>query len=54
MRKAFELGWANACLFSNSKPARIAVDDIVFRRSVDIGSLLFLSSDVSLIQPSIK
>lgn len=46
MRQAFELAWANACIFSKSRPRLIAVDDIVFKRPVEIGSLLYLSSQV--------
>ncbi|XP_074070350.1 acyl-coenzyme A thioesterase 9, mitochondrial [Macrotis lagotis] len=46
MRKAFELGWATACNFSGSRPFLVAVDDIMFQSPVEIGSLLFLSSQV--------
>ncbi|XP_068921727.1 acyl-coenzyme A thioesterase 9, mitochondrial-like isoform X2 [Petaurus breviceps papuanus] len=46
MRKAFELGWATACNFAGSRPFLIAVDDIMFQRPVEIGSLLFFSSQV--------
>ncbi|XP_048449338.1 acyl-coenzyme A thioesterase 9, mitochondrial-like [Rhincodon typus] len=46
MRKAFELAWANACLYGNSRPHAIAVDDILFQKPVEIGSLLYLSSQV--------
>uniref|UniRef100_A0A914VRK3 HotDog ACOT-type domain-containing protein n=1 Tax=Plectus sambesii TaxID=2011161 RepID=A0A914VRK3_9BILA len=44
MRQAFELAWANCALFSKSRPLILAVDDIMFRKSVEVGSLLFLSS----------
>lgn len=46
MRQAFELAWTNSCLFSKTRPRLVAVDDIVFRRPVELGSLLFLSSQV--------
>ncbi|TSK98461.1 Acyl-coenzyme A thioesterase 9, mitochondrial [Bagarius yarrelli] len=46
MRKAYELGWANACVFAGCRPALVAVDDIMFRKPVEIGSLLLLSSQV--------
>ncbi|XP_036414577.1 acyl-coenzyme A thioesterase 9, mitochondrial-like isoform X3 [Colossoma macropomum] len=46
MRKAYELGWANACAFAGSRPILVAVDDILFQKPVEIGSLLLLSSQV--------
>ncbi|KAG2456817.1 ACOT9 thioesterase, partial [Polypterus senegalus] len=46
MRKAYELGWANACTYGGSRPYVVAVDDIMFQKPVEIGSLLFLSSQV--------
>ncbi|KAM4631653.1 acyl-coenzyme A thioesterase 9, mitochondrial-like [Discoglossus pictus] len=46
MRKAYELGWATACCFGGGRPYIVAVDDIMFQRPVEIGSLLFLSSQV--------
>ncbi|XP_058884062.1 acyl-coenzyme A thioesterase 9, mitochondrial-like isoform X1 [Acipenser ruthenus] len=46
MRKAYELGWANACTYGGSRPHLVAVDDIMFQKPVEIGSLLFLSSQV--------
>ncbi|XP_078415719.1 acyl-coenzyme A thioesterase 9, mitochondrial-like isoform X1 [Cetorhinus maximus] len=46
MRKAFELAWANACVYGGSRPYPIAVDDILFQKPVEIGSLLYLSSQV--------
>uniref|UniRef100_A0A672N6Q3 Acyl-coenzyme A thioesterase 9, mitochondrial-like n=1 Tax=Sinocyclocheilus grahami TaxID=75366 RepID=A0A672N6Q3_SINGR len=46
MRKAYELSWANACAFAGCRPTLVAVDDIVFRKPVEIGSLLLLSSQV--------
>ncbi|XP_025790279.1 acyl-coenzyme A thioesterase 9, mitochondrial [Puma concolor] len=46
MRKAYELGWATACNFGGSRPFVVAVDDIMFQKPVEVGSLLFLSSQV--------
>ena len=46
MRQAFELAWTNACLYSQTTPRIVVVDDISFRKPVIIGSLLFLSSQV--------
>lgn len=50
MRKAYELGWATACNFGGSQPFVVAVDDIMFQKPVEIGSLLFLSSQVCFTQ----
>uniref|UniRef100_A0A8D0EDF0 Acyl-CoA thioesterase 9 n=1 Tax=Salvator merianae TaxID=96440 RepID=A0A8D0EDF0_SALMN len=46
MRKAYELGWACAYSYANSRPYVVAVDDIMFQKPVEIGSLLLLSSRV--------
>ncbi|XP_071399260.1 acyl-CoA thioesterase 9, tandem duplicate 1 isoform X1 [Centroberyx affinis] len=46
MRKAYELGWANACSYGGCRPTLVAVDDIMFQKPVEIGSLLLLSSQV--------
>ncbi|XP_023700947.2 acyl-coenzyme A thioesterase 9, mitochondrial isoform X1 [Paramormyrops kingsleyae] len=46
MRKAYELGWANACYYGGCRPNLVAVDDILFQKPVEIGSLLLLSSQV--------
>ncbi|XP_066478526.1 acyl-coenzyme A thioesterase 9, mitochondrial isoform X2 [Tiliqua scincoides] len=46
MRKAYELGWASAYSYGNSRPYVVAVDDIMFQKPVEIGSLLLLSSQV--------
>uniref|UniRef100_A0A5F8H2H5 Acyl-CoA thioesterase 9 n=1 Tax=Monodelphis domestica TaxID=13616 RepID=A0A5F8H2H5_MONDO len=46
MRKAYELAWATAYQFCGSRAFLAAVDDIVFQSPVEIGSLLFLSSQV--------
>ncbi|XP_054437119.1 acyl-coenzyme A thioesterase 9, mitochondrial isoform X2 [Pteronotus mesoamericanus] len=52
MRKAYELGWATACNFGGSRPFVVAVDDIMFQKPVEVGSLLFLSSQVCFTQGS--
>jgi acyl-coenzyme A thioesterase 9 len=46
MRSAFETAVANAAVLSKCRPQVMAVDSIVFRKSVEIGSLLLLSSQV--------
>uniref|UniRef100_A0A2K5RJ63 Acyl-CoA thioesterase 9 n=1 Tax=Cebus imitator TaxID=2715852 RepID=A0A2K5RJ63_CEBIM len=50
MRKAYELAWATACSFGGSRPFVVAVDDIMFQKPVEVGSLLFLSSQVCFTQ----
>uniref|UniRef100_A0A671RU97 Acyl-CoA thioesterase 9, tandem duplicate 2 n=1 Tax=Sinocyclocheilus anshuiensis TaxID=1608454 RepID=A0A671RU97_9TELE len=37
MRKAYELGRANACAFAGCRPTVLAMDDILFRKPVEIG-----------------
>ncbi|XP_042665853.1 acyl-coenzyme A thioesterase 9, mitochondrial isoform X2 [Centrocercus urophasianus] len=46
MRKAFELGWATACRYGCSRPFIVSVDDIMFQRPVEVGSMLLLSGQV--------
>ena len=46
MRSAFETALANAAILSKCIPQVMAVDSVVFRKSVEIGSLLLLSSQV--------
>uniref|UniRef100_A0A1I7V7N1 HotDog ACOT-type domain-containing protein n=1 Tax=Loa loa TaxID=7209 RepID=A0A1I7V7N1_LOALO len=46
MRKAVELAWSNASLFSGNRCRICGMDDIMFRRSVDVGSILLLTSQV--------
>ncbi|GFS10267.1 acyl-coenzyme A thioesterase 9, mitochondrial [Elysia marginata] len=47
MRQAYELAWSNASIYSKKRPGMCkVVDDILFRKPVEIGSLLFLSSQV--------
>lgn len=49
MRSAFETAWANAATVSHSRTRVIKVDNIMFRRPVEVGSLLMLSSQVQLL-----
>ncbi|ELT98028.1 hypothetical protein CAPTEDRAFT_123067 [Capitella teleta] len=46
MRQAFEIAWANACVYCKGRPSIVAVDDIIFKKPVEIGSLLYLSSQI--------
>lgn len=46
MRQAYELGWANSFLFSQERCSLNQVDSIIFRKPVEIGALLFFSSQV--------
>ncbi|EDO45232.1 predicted protein [Nematostella vectensis] len=51
LRKAFGLAWASACLFCRTKPQFVAMDDIWFRRGVEIGSLIEFTSQVVYTPP---
>ena len=46
MRQAFELAWANACVFGKSRPFCMHMDDIWFRAPVEIGALLYFNSQI--------
>ncbi|XP_048247172.1 acyl-coenzyme A thioesterase 9, mitochondrial-like [Haliotis rufescens] len=46
MRQAMEVAWTNAAMYSCKRPVLKVVDDIVFKKPVEIGSLLLLSSQV--------
>ncbi|XP_045623522.1 acyl-coenzyme A thioesterase 9, mitochondrial isoform X1 [Procambarus clarkii] len=46
MRQAYELGWACAFTYSKQRPRALHIDDIMFRQPVEIGSLLYLNSQV--------
>lgn len=47
MRKAYELAWANTALFCSSRNITVrVVDDIAFLKSVEIRSLLLMSSQI--------
>ncbi|XP_072034992.1 acyl-coenzyme A thioesterase 9, mitochondrial-like isoform X2 [Amphiura filiformis] len=47
MRKATELAWANACMHSRKTPSFRAIDDIWFRKPVEVGSILLLLSEIA-------
>ena len=46
MRQAFELAFANAFVYSKTRPYVEHMDDISFKKPVDVGSLLYLNSQV--------
>ena len=46
MRKAFELAWVNAYVYSGRRCFIVCMDDILFRAPVDIGSLLYMNTQV--------
>ena len=48
MRGAFELAWANSYVHIKSRPTIECMDDINFQKPVEVGSLLYLSSQVRL------
>lgn len=49
MRQAFELAWANAYIFGKERPFIVYMDDISFEAPVEVGSLLYFSSQISFI-----
>lgn len=46
MRTAYETALSNAAILSKCTPQVMAADSVVFKKSVEIGSLLLLSSQV--------
>ena len=50
MRQAFELAWANAYVYSKAMPIIEFMDDILFQKPVEIGSLLYFNSQVCYTQ----
>jgi acyl-coenzyme A thioesterase 9 len=50
MRQAFELGWANTLIFGREWPVCVSMDDIWFRKPVEVGSMLHFSSQISYTQ----
>ncbi|KAN0080039.1 HotDog domain containing protein [Tylopilus felleus] len=46
MRLAYELGFANSCLFTRSHVSFLSLDNISFRKPVNIGSILRLESQI--------
>ncbi|BGP13272.1 hypothetical protein JCM10213v2_001191 [Rhodosporidiobolus nylandii] len=47
MRMAYETAYATSCLFARSPVTFVALDELVFRQPVEIGSLLMLDSRVT-------
>ncbi|KAJ1653091.1 hypothetical protein IWQ61_006715 [Dispira simplex] len=47
MRLALELAYAQASLFAKRSPKILAIDDITFKKPVPIGSVLYLTSQVT-------
>ena len=50
MRKAVELGWTTAYVFAGSRPVIEYMDDILFDKPVDVGSVLYFSAQVAYTQ----
>jgi len=50
MRMACELAWSNAFQFGNCRPRLVGIDDIVFQSPVPIGSLLLMSSQITVVE----
>lgn len=50
MRQAFELGWANAHVFGKCRPWCVHMDDIWFRKPVEIGAMLYFNSQICYVQ----
>lgn len=46
MRQAFELAWACTYVYTKNRPIIEYMDDIVFKKPVDIGSLLYFNAQV--------
>jgi len=46
MRQAFELAWANTHVYGKCRPYIVHVDDIWFRKPVEVGSMLYFNSQV--------
>ncbi|XP_033643173.1 acyl-coenzyme A thioesterase 9, mitochondrial-like [Asterias rubens] len=47
MRQALELAYANAAVYCQTRPIFKSVDNIQFRKPVEVGDLLYLSSQVA-------
>jgi acyl-coenzyme A thioesterase 9 len=50
MRESYELAYTTASLFLKGRPFMVASDEIVFKKPVSIGSILFLTSEVTFSQ----
>ena len=46
MRQAFELAWANTVVYARKRPHINFMDDISFKKPVEIGSLLYFNSQI--------
>lgn len=46
MRQACELAFTNTFLYAKHRPRLVNIDDIIFRRPVEIGSILRYTSHV--------
>ncbi|XP_023335369.1 acyl-coenzyme A thioesterase 9, mitochondrial isoform X2 [Eurytemora carolleeae] len=46
MRQAFELAWANTHVYGHCRPYIVHVDDIWFRKPVEVGSMLYFNSQI--------
>lgn len=46
MRRAFELAFSTAYVFSSGQPRVRAIDDVQFQRPVEIGNLLRLNASI--------
>jgi acyl-coenzyme A thioesterase 9 len=51
LRRAFELGFANAYLFGGALPLFLEVDEVSFQSPVDVGDLLVFNSRVLYTEP---
>lgn len=51
-RRAYELAFASAYMFAGQRPIFKEIDEVTFKRPVDIGDLLRLTSSILHTQPS--
>lgn len=51
-RRAYELAFASAYMFAGQRPVFKEIDEVTFKRPVDIGDLLRLTSSILHTQPS--
>lgn len=54
MRLAHELSFANGSVFTQSRPSYVSLDDFSFKKPVNIGSILKLTSEVVYSEPESK
>jgi len=50
MRKAYELGFSNTLIYGREWPVCVSMDDIWFRKPVEIGAMLHFSSQICYVQ----